>query len=148
MLFSVQKEIAKKSILKRNKPLKVSSLPEIQIDKLLVKSTYNQSIKKDIIDGEINLSLTIKSNSSRYKCDEPIDIRSPTVLNDSSHILSSQKSSHINQNKNNISRLDFLSKLNDDKPNVIKIMEELADVKHQNVKQCNEIIVSNQIKYR
>jgi len=139
MYLYEKKDISNKAQSIRNKPLKNSNLPGIQLEKLLNKSTFIQSKKKDITESETNLALSITSNSSRYKCDE-LGIRSPTLLNDSSHLLFSQKSSHFNPN--NVSRTDVLSKLHDTKPNIIKIVEELAEVKHQNVKQQNMINVN------
>lgn len=141
MLYNDKKEFATpKANKNRNKAFKVTSLPDIQTDKFLSKSIYTPSKVKDSTDGDFNLALSNTSNSSCYKCDDIMDIRSPSMY-ENSQILSFHKNSQIGLIKPHISRIDLLSKNNEEKPNLVKIVEELAEAKHLNSKNQNEINV-------
>ena len=131
----------KKGLIKKIKPVKVNSLNEIQLDQIIDKNAIKSS-KKNINDGELNIAMSDTSNSSRNKCDGIFEIKSPTIINDSQY-FSSQKGSHLNQSKLNISKFDLMSNGLHDKSNLLKNIEELAGVKHLNSKQQNEIIVIN-----
>ncbi len=142
MLYNDKKEIATpKAVKKRNKTFKVTSLPDIQTDKFLSKSIYTPSKVKDYTDGDFNLALSNTSNSSCYKCDDIMDIRSPSLY-ENSQILSCHKNSQMSLIKPNISRIDLVSKINEEKPNLVKIVEQLAEAKHLNSKYQNEINVN------
>ena len=138
------KEISKKQ-MKTEKPYKCSSLPDIHSDNLPIKLSCSNLKRKDILESDLKFALSITSNSSEIKCegDERTEIRSPPTPYNNQNVFYRTK----NADYHNTSNLDFFKKIHEEKQTQIKIIEELANVKHVNEKQKNEIKVLDLIKY-